>query len=199
MDATTRAGRLKRLERLSRRPLTALTIRTAREFLDDYPDDERGWTILGRALSDANRCAEAEEAFTRAIECARPQRLAEGYARLGHLSERCGKLAEAATWYGRAVKEAADDATYHLSMGWLLARQGRLREAEVCFRVGTECDRGAVEEALYSLGLVLRSQERFAEAAECFRAVLRADPSYREARWALRDVERCAGIVEGAG
>jgi tetratricopeptide (TPR) repeat protein len=199
MGTTSRAGRLKRLERLLRRPLTALTIRTAREFLHDYPDDERGWTILGMALTEANRCREAEEAFTKALECARPDRRAPAYAQLGHLFERCGKPADAATWYGRAINAAADDATYHLDMGWLLAKQGRLREAEICFRLGSGCDRGSVEEALYFLGLVLRSQERFAEAAECFRAVLRADPTYREARWALRDMERCTGIVEGAG
>jgi tetratricopeptide (TPR) repeat protein len=186
------------LNRLSRRPLAALTIWTAREFLRDFPDDERGWIILGRALTDADRYEEAEQAYAKAIEFTRRDRLSLPYAEMGHMFERSENLPEAAAWYGRAVQSDANDATCHLDMGWLLARQGRLHDAETCFRMATECGRGNVEEAFFSLGLVLRSQERFADAADCFREVLRADPGYRPARWALRDVERCTAI-KGAG
>jgi tetratricopeptide (TPR) repeat protein len=194
MDSTSRASRLRQLKRLSQRPLTAFTIRSARQFLRDYPDDDRAWLILGMALSEAYRYEEAEQAFAKAIEFSPRDRLSVVYAQMGHLFQQSGNMTEAAVWYGRAVKGAADDATYHNLMGWLLARQGRLHDAEVCFRLATQCEHGNVEEAFFYLGQVLRSQERFAEAADCFRETLRTDPEYRPAGWALRDMERCLGI-----
>lgn len=199
MDSVPRASRLKRLERLARRPLTALTIRTARAFLRDYPDDEDGWMILGRALAEADRYEEAEQAFAKAIEFCPAHRRSLPYAAMGHMFEYSGNLTEAARWYGRAIQAATHNANYHNCMGWLLARQGRLHDAETCFRLATQCSAGAIEDAFFSLGLVLRSQERFAEAADCFREVLRADPGHRQARWALRDVERCTGTRDGGG
>jgi Tfp pilus assembly protein PilF len=199
MDNMSRPDRLRRLQRLSRGPLTALTIRAARQFLRDFPDEADAWRILGRALSDADRCEEAEQAFAKAIEFASESMRAVSYADMGHLFERSGNMTEAAVWYGRAVKAAAQSATYHNCMGWLLARQGRLHDAEVCFRLGCECEQGDVEEAVFSLGLVLRSQERFEEAADCFRKVLLADPDHRGARGALRDVEKCIERMGGRG
>jgi len=190
---------LRRLRRLSRGPLTALTIRSARQFLHDFPYDEEAWSILGRALADADRCEEAQQAFANAIEFASKYRKSGAYVAMGDLCYRSGNLTEAAAWYGRALREAVENATYHNRMGWLLARQGRLHDAEVCFRLASECEQGNVEEGIFSLGLVLRSQERFAEAADCFRKVLLADPEYRPARRALRDVEKCIELTEGGG
>jgi Tfp pilus assembly protein PilF len=199
MDSTSRTDRLRRLQRLSRGPLTAYTIRAARQFLRDYPDEEQAWRILGRALSDADRCEEAEQAFAKLIEFASKSTRSAAYADMGHLFERSGNMTEAAIWYCKALKEAAQSATYHNYMGWLLVRQGRLHDAEVCFRVASECEQGNVEEGVFSLGLVLRSQERFAEAADCFRKVLLSDPEHRGARGALRDVERCIEHTESGG
>jgi tetratricopeptide (TPR) repeat protein len=195
MDSASWRSRLRYLQQLSRRELTASTIRTARQFLRDYPEDESAWLILGRALSDANRYEEAEQAFAKAIEFTPENGQSVPYAHMGHLSELSGNLAEAAAWYGRAVKAAAHDASYHVYMGRLLARQGRLHDAEACFRLASQCEQGDVEDGVFSLGLVLRSQERFAEAADCFRKVLQSDPEYRLARWALRDVEKCMGLA----
>src|SRR5207249_3686015 len=163
-------------------------IRTARQFLRDYPEDVDAWLILGKALSDADRYEEAEQAFVKAIEFTPQDRRSVPYAHMGYLFELSGNLTEAAAWYGRAVKAAAHVASFHNDMGRLLARQGRLHDAEVCFRLASECEFGNIEQAVFFLGLVLRSQERFAEAADCFRKVLQSDPEHRPARWALRDV-----------
>jgi tetratricopeptide (TPR) repeat protein len=196
MEDTSRHNRLRRLRRLSRGPLTAYTIRAARQFLREFPEDRDAWLILGRALSDAWRCEEAEQAFAKAIEFTARRRLDLPYSYMGYLFECSGNLSEAATWYGKAVKAATDDATNHVAMGRVLARQGRLHDAETCFRIGSECERGSVEDAFFSLGRVLCSLERFAEAAECFRKVLLSDPEDRAAAWALRDVQKCLGTTD---
>jgi tetratricopeptide (TPR) repeat protein len=75
--------------------------------------------------------------------------------------------------------------------GAVLARSGRLRDAEGVHRRATGCRAGCIDEAFLNLGLVLRAQERFEEAAGCLREALRRGPQYRAAREALRDVERC--------
>ncbi len=196
MDDTLRHNRLRCLRRLSRGPLTAYTVRTARQFLREYPDEAEPWLILGSALSEAYRFEEAEQAYAKAIEFAPPHVVAQAYLHMGDMFDRSGNLSEAAAWYGNAIKAATHVADYHTAMGWLLAKQGRLHDAERCFRIASECDVGSIEEASFSLGLVLRSQERMEEAAECFRKVLLANPEDRPARRALRDVQKCLGMTD---
>ena len=79
----------------------------------------------------------------------------------------------------------------------MLAKQGRLHDAEDTHRKAVACTRGCIDEAYLNLGLILRARERFAEAAECFREALRRDPDYRAARRALRDVELCIKLEAG--
>ncbi len=114
-----------------------------------------------------------------------------------------GDYDQAAVWYRRAIDADLGDATGHIYLGAVLARQGRLHEAEEAHRLAIGCAEGCIDEAYFNLGLVLRAQERFAEAADCFRESIRLDPEYRAARRALRDVERCiawdSGRAEAGG
>jgi Flp pilus assembly protein TadD len=89
------------------------------------------------------------------------------------------------------VQADPDEATYHIFLGALLAKQGRLDEAEESHRRAIACAEGCIDEAFLNLGFVLRAQERFPEAADCFRHAIHLDPAYRAARQALKDVERC--------
>jgi tetratricopeptide (TPR) repeat protein len=111
---------------------------------------------------------------------------------MGHFHDARGELARAARWYQRAIDAAANHASGYIFLGGVLARQGRLREAEKVHRQATEtCDEGCIDEAFLNLALVLRAQERFDEAAACLREALRIDPEYGDAGKVLRDVERC--------
>ena len=81
-----------------------------------------------------------------------------------------------------------DEATGHIYLGGVLARAGRLKEAETAHRAAIRCSQGCRDEAYLNLGLVLRAQERHDEAATCFEQALKLDPKYVAARKALRDV-----------
>ena len=181
----------KRLQRLSDGPFPALTIRYARRYLGDYPDHGPGWLILGIALVELARYEEGEQAVAKAIAHCPPEKRQIPLANMGHLFLEAGDYDQAAEWYRKAIDADPADATYRIYLGAVLAKQGRLHEAEEAHRAAIGCAEGCIDEAYLNLGLVLRAQERFQDAADCFREALRRDPEYRAARRALRDVERC--------
>jgi tetratricopeptide (TPR) repeat protein len=183
--------RYERLKQLSDGPFPALTIRYARRYLADHADHGLGWLLLGIALIELARYEEAEQALAKAIELCPWEKRQIPLAQMGHLFEEAGDYDQAAAWYRKAIEADPSDATYHIYLGAVLAKQGRLHEAEEAHRSGIECAEGCIDEAYLNLGLVLRAQERFQEAADCFREAISIDPDYRVARRALRDVERC--------
>ncbi len=187
----SKATRWARLDRLSRSPYVALTIRYGRQYLRDFPDHGVAWMTVGTSLVEVARYEEAEQAFAKAIEYCPPEKLQYPYSQLGHLFDRAGDHQQAAAWYSRAIESAPDDATFRIFLGAILATQGRFTEAEEAHRTALACSKGCIDEAYLNLGFVLRARERFAEAADCFREAIRLDPDYRAARRALRDVERC--------
>jgi tetratricopeptide (TPR) repeat protein len=186
-----RETRYERLKRLSDGPFPALTIRYARRYLLDYPEHGPGWLLLGIALVELARYEEAEQALAKALELCPPDKRQIPLGHMGHLFMAGGDFDQAAAWYRKAVEADPDDATYHIFLGGVLAKQGRLHDAEEAHRAATGCAEGCIDEAYLNLGFVLRAQDRYREAAECFQEAIRLDPEYREARRALRDVELC--------
>jgi tetratricopeptide (TPR) repeat protein len=182
----------------SKADLPALTVMYGRQFVADYPDLDIAWLMLGRALTDIANYEEAEKAIARAIELFPPKKRYMGSWEMGRLYEQRGDFEQAMTWYRQVIGALPADARGYVYVGGLLAKQGRLHEAEQIHRAATErCDESrGLEEAWLNLGLVLRAQERFEEAANCFKETMQIDPGNRPARKALRDVERCLKRTE---
>jgi tetratricopeptide (TPR) repeat protein len=191
-DDTLRAARFKRLCIARDSDHTALVLKRARQFLIRYPDHGPAWHILGVALTDLARYSEAEQALWNALRlCPRHLRRVP-MCSMGHFHDARGELARAARWYQRAIDAAPNHAAGYIFLGGVLARQGRLREAEKVHRQATEtCDEGSIDEAFLNLALVLRAQDRFDEASACLREAIRIDPKYADARKVLDDVKRC--------
>lgn len=187
-----RDRRYERLWKTWDKPLPALTVLRARRYLTRYPDDWMGWLILGSSLTDLARYEEAVEALENSLRLTpRPGQIFV-FAKFGHLHRAKGEYDQAAEWYQRAVDASPTDAAGRIYLGAVLAKQGRLAEAEAMHRSATEdCYEGCIDEAFLNLGFVLRAQERFAEARAAFVEALVIDPQYTLAREALRDVQRC--------
>ncbi|WP_165247078.1 tetratricopeptide repeat protein [Paludisphaera soli] len=181
---------------MSKGPYRALTIRVARRYLIDYPDDGVVWMWLGDSLTGMARYEEAEQAIAKALDLCPPEFRRPPLSNMGHLFRAAGDPEQAAGWYRRATEADPDHAAGQIHLGRLLAEQGRLHEAEEVQRAALACEKGWFDEAYLNLGLVLRARERFHEAAECFRETLRLDPEHRETRQALRDVEACIRWAE---
>lgn len=187
----SQAARYARLRRLHNSPYTALTIRYGRRYLRDFPDDDKGWLIIGISLVEVARYEEAEQAIGKAIELCPPEKRQFPLSQMGRLFRESGDFDQAAKWHRQAIAAAPNDADYRILLGGTLAKQGRFAEAEEVHRTAVLCGEGCIDEAYLNLGFVLRARERFAEAADCFREAIRLDPDYRAAHRALRDVERC--------
>ena len=197
MERKSNSRRFQHLKRLSNGPYPALTIRFGRRYLAEYPDHGPAWMLVGIALVELARYEEAEQAYAKAIDLCPPEKLQYPLAQLGHLFQQAGDYDQAAHWYQRAIDADPGDASSHIYLGGLRARQGRFHDAEEAHRAATECARGCIDEAYLNLGFVCRALQRFEEAADCFREALRLDPEYRAAHRALRDVERCMRLERG--
>jgi tetratricopeptide (TPR) repeat protein len=191
-------SRWKLLRAAHRADLPALTVARARDLLSDSPDCGPAWKILGSALIDLARHGEAERALTQALSFCPPEKIWIPLSELGHLHKARGDCKGAAAWYRRAIEAVPDEASSHIYLGGVLAKSGRLKEAEAAHRAATRCGVGCREEAFLNLGLVLRAQESYEEAAKCFEQALQLDPKYATARRALRDVRNTLRFLKAA-
>jgi tetratricopeptide (TPR) repeat protein len=181
-----------------RADMPALTVVRAREYLADDPDKGPAWMLLGSALTDLARYDEARDALARAFALCPAGKRQFMYREIGHFHKARGRYARAAEWYRRMIEAEPENAGGYIFLGCVLARQGRLGEAEDVHRAGTACAEGCIDEAYLNLGLVLRAQERLIEAKECFERALELDPDYQAAREALRDVRRTLRFLREA-
>ncbi len=166
----------------------ASTIVLARTLLVETPDHVLTLTRLGHALSELANYEEAATVLKHALECCEESRRDIIYGKLGHLAKFRGEYDVAVEWYQKAIDAAPNDATGYIFLGAVLARQGKLREAEIIHRRVTQCIDGCIDEAYHNLGLVLRGQGRLKESLECFAAALQMDADFQVAREAFDDV-----------
>jgi tetratricopeptide (TPR) repeat protein len=170
--------------------LPACTVEIGKQYLADYPKDGAAWLFYGIALTEVARYEEARRAFEKAIKFEPPQNLHYVYSQMGRMYDQKGDLRRAAVWFKKCAELHPEDATYLIYLGSVLARQGNLREAELCHRKATKCKQGCIDEAYLNLGLLLRAQGLYREAEKCFMKALDIDPKYRAAKAALKDIKK---------
>ena len=154
------------------------------------PDCGPAWKILGSALIDIGRHAEAEGALKRAIALLPPGQGVDPPGRDGPPAQVPWRVLGRGlvVWPGHPVGPGRGRRAHRA--GGILARFGRLQEAEAAHRAATSCTKGPLEEAYLNLGLVLRAEQRYDEAAVCLEQALELDPKYTAAKNALRDVRQ---------
>lgn len=187
-----------RIKRFDARDMVCCTVELARRYLAAHPKHGAVWLYYADSLYAMARYTESLAALRRAIRLCPSKKLHLVYSRFGHLHRERGAFRVAERWYRRAVEASPSDATYRIFLGALLARAGRLQEAEVVHRRATRCKEGCIDEAFLNLGLVLRALERYSEARKCFQRALELDPKYKHARKELTDVEHVIGHIRNA-
>lgn len=173
----------------SRRELPALAVELGRLHLAANPGDYAALMLYASALVDLARYAEARAALDHALALAPPEKRVRVLRRLGELCDARYEVREAERYYREAIAAAPSDASAHIFLGALLARTGRLEEAESVHRQATRCTAGDIDEAYLNLGLVQRGRGDYVGALSSLRRALELDPTYSAARDALRDVE----------
>lgn len=175
--------------------LPALTIELAKDYLAKYSDDVSAWMYYGIALQSVARYEEAREAFASVEPHFPKDRMDILYTQVGFLYEDQGDMAQAADWFRKALAFAPEKADGYIFMGAMLARSGKLDEAEERHRTATHCATGCIDEAYFNLGCILRAKEKYVEAYDCFRKALEMDPHYSAAKRAIKDLEKVFSLL----
>ena len=191
-----RHARWKELWRLDDRNLPAATVIRAQQLCADYPESGPAWLLLGNALTGLAKYKAAELAIKRGIKLLPTAHHHIGFTKLGDLFREAGDYRLAAAWFRRAIKAAPQITHNYIFLGAVLAKSGRLRDAEKIHRQAVATREGCIDEAHLNLGLVLRAQSRFVEALACFQEALRICPGYREAKEAIKDVQKCLAFTK---
>jgi tetratricopeptide (TPR) repeat protein len=168
----------------------ALAVELGKLYLARYPDDAWALIYFGMALQSIARYKDSQGAYDRAIALLPVEHHHRIYRQFGLLAQDQGDIEGAEGWYRRAILALPTDATAYIYLGAMLAKNGRLDEAEVCHRKATGCPEGCIDEAYLNLGYVLRAKGKYLDALECFREALSRDPLDTDVQDALEDVEQ---------
>ena len=176
--------------------LIAVEIELCGRFVRDFPNFAPAWLKYGAALMKVFRLDEAEQSLHRALNLL-PRKRRYPECLMGHIFRHRADIATAEQWYRQAIATDPDHTDGYVYLGAMLARVGRLVEAEEIHRRGTECSKGCIDEAFLNLGLVLRGLEQYSAATGCFTEAIRRDPHDQSAKHALRDCRRTQKLFSG--
>jgi tetratricopeptide (TPR) repeat protein len=168
----------------------ALAVELGKLYLAKYPEDAWALIYFGMALQSIARYGDALAAYDRALLLLPAEEHQRIYRQFGLLAQDQADIEAAEGWYRRAIQALPTDATACIYLGAMLAKNGRLDEAEACHREATGCPEGCIDEAYLNLGYVLRAKGQYLDALECFREALSRDPLDTDVQEALEDIEQ---------
>jgi tetratricopeptide (TPR) repeat protein len=189
-DTTSTKSLFRKLKTASSRDLSALTVLLGRDYVSQDTKNGVAWLMLGIGLVETGQYDDARKALMRATKLCPPDKLRIPFAQLGHLYKQKGSFMCAAKWYQKSIDSDPNDASAHIYLGSVFAREGKLHDAEHCHRAATRCKRGCIDEAYLNLGLVLRAQGKLKAAADALEMALKLDPKYKAAKEALVDINQ---------
>lgn len=179
------------------RALEAGDFRTAEDLLRQVGDGPETTLMLGRALREQGRFAEAAEAYARVMDCEAPELAARARSGWGFTLLAQGRIPEARTSFEQAANLDDGLGEAHRGLGLCCLRAGRLGEAEAHLQ---RCLAQAPEnpEVLSAQAQLLLRQGRPQEAEAALLRAVDADPA-SSAAWAnLGFIHRQAGRSQEA-
>ena len=155
----------------------------------------RGRYLLGCALEELERFAEAAAAYRRSLEL--EPALAKAANNLGCMLELGGDAAGAARSYERAIGADAHLPHAHYNLANLARQQGRWAEAEQGMRRALGLEDGHPD-WLAALAEVLLNRWKLDEALDCARRAAELDPDLPRAQFALANALLMLGRADEA-
>ena len=146
-----------------------------RDAIEDEPRQPTLWVNLGIALRFSGKPDEARRLFERALPLAATHRVA-GH-QLAQLDLEAGDLAGAERRLREVLTSEPGAADVRNSLGLVLERQGRLREAEAEYLAATRLDDDAAEPR-NNLGNLARLTRRDEDAMRWYEGAIAADPYF---------------------
>lgn len=168
----------------------ALTIELALLCIAEEPADRTVLLIYGDALTSVARHSEALEAYRKALELSSGAECTRVELQLAKLYDQWGKHTEAEGYYRGVIDNRPHHTSAYIYLGAMLARMGRLAQAEELHRRATVCADGELAEAYLNLALVQRARRDYLGALASLRKAIELDPQYEEAKDTLSDIQR---------
>lgn len=150
-----------------------------------YPGHWAGWKMLGAALDQAGRSAEALLPMQKAVALLPND--AEAHHNLGLVLQDLNRLDEAKASYRQALQLKPNDAGTHYNLGNTLKKLGLMSEAEASYRRALEIEPDHAE-AHANLGATLKQLGLLNEAEASYRRALQLKPGYAEAHSNLGNI-----------
>lgn len=158
-------------------------------YLQEFPESGWGWMISVPTLIDLGRYADAKAALKNArifsSDDAQPTLC---YWR-SILHKEKGDLRRAERWIRRALEGDRNNGSFHVTLGDILAKRGKLGAARKAHMVAVKVGDANVDEAHFNLALLLRAQRRYNDALVQVNLALDIDPDYAEAYALKQDLE----------
>ena len=158
-----------------------------RRMVQDYPDSDWAWLLLGRALLGEKDLAGAEGPLRTAVKLA-PNSM-EAHFYLGVVLLLAEKPRDAAACFRRATEIKPDFPEAHHNLAHCLLRQGDQAGAIAAFRIALSC-KPNYPEAHLDLGELLSQQGQIAEALEHLRVAAQLNPANPRTQKLLEQVQK---------
>jgi superkiller protein 3 len=155
------------------------------------PDASTAFCQLGNALIKKGDLDGAEQAYVKAVEIDPLDagtffsRLAGAYGDAGH-DERAERA------YRKSLEYGNDEPAYHLCLGDVLVRLGRLKDAELAYEKAVELNRRDAGAFYNRLGNVLAKEGCHSQAIEIYKKAMAADP--QNPFYPLRLAQSCSAL-----
>ena len=166
-----------------------------RTYLEQNPDSDEGYVLLGNICARSRRYSEAAAAYRTAIETNPENR--EALNDLGVVCRMLGRNEESLAAFRAALKLAPDDATVHYNIGNVYKQTGDLQGAESAYR-NAVAHEPELSTAWNNLGTLLQSQGKLSEAIAVFRDGLVGDPNHPGLHYNLGLACEQAGELDNA-
>jgi tetratricopeptide (TPR) repeat protein len=155
--------------------------RFARSTVERFPDNDRAWRLLGDALRQTGRSAEAADAWRRSVNLNSAPDLE---FELGKLCNELGRFVDAERYLRRAVDSR--DGWFHAltQLGIALGSSGRSSEAIEAFDQALRV-KPNMSQAHHNLGVAFVQAGRPQDGIAALENALRLQPNYPEANYNL--------------
>lgn len=139
------------------------------------PDASMVFCRLGNALIAKGDLDGAEQAYEKAVEID-PLEAGTFFSRLAGVYIDAGHDERAERAYRKCIEYRNDEPAYHLSLGDVLVRLGRLKDAELAYEKAVELNRRDAGAFYNRLGNVLAKADHHLQAIEIYKKAIAADP-----------------------
>lgn len=139
------------------------------------PDASTAFCQLGNALIAKGDLDGAEEVYEKAVEID-PSEAGTFFSRLAGVYAEAGHDERAERAYRKSLECRNDEPAYHLCLGDVLVRLGRLKDAELAYEKAVELNRRDAGAFYNRFGNVLAKAGHHSQAKEIYKKAMAADP-----------------------